>query len=255
MTLLRSACYHLLFIAWTLALAVLYLPLLLGPRLAVQRAAGLWVRGALALQRAVLGLAFELRGAENLPRGAAIVAAKHQSAWETLVFHALLPDPVFVLKKELLWLPFIGWYLTKSGQIAIDRGAGMKALSGMARRARAALAHGRQVIVFPEGHRQPPGVAGDYLPGIAMLYADPGTTEEVPVIPVALNSGLFWRRNAFLRRAGTIVMEVLPPMPPGLERREFLDELRRRIEGATRALEAEALRRFPELPPLAAPAG
>jgi len=150
---------------------------------------------------------------------------------------------VFVLKRELLNLPFIGWYLSRSGQIAIDRGAGMKALIAMARAARTALAQGRQVIVFPEGHRQPPGVTGTFLPGIAILYGE----EEAPVIPVALNSGLFWGRNAFIRRPGLITMEILPPMPPGLDRRAFMDTLRGRIETATRALEAEALRRFPHL--------
>jgi len=240
---LRSGMYHALFIAWTLILAILYLPLLAAPAVAVQRAARLWVIGAHVLQRTILGLSWELRGQENLPMGAAIFAAKHQSAWETLVFHRLLPDPVFVLKRELLRLPFIGWYLRASGQIAIDRAAGLKALAAMAKAAKAALAQGRQVVVFPEGHRQPPGVTGTYLPGVAMLYGE-GTA---PVIPVALNSGLFWGRNAFIRRPGRITMEILTPMPPGLDRRAFMDQLRERIESATRALEAEARQRFPTL--------
>ena len=248
---LRSGLYHLLFIALTLILAILYLPLLAGPPIGIQRAARLWVKVAHLLQRIVLGLSWELRGGEHIPAGAAVFAAKHQSAWETLVFHTLLADPVFVLKRELLRLPFIGWYLRASGQIAIDRGAGIKALTAMARAARAALDAGRQVIVFPEGHRQPPGVTGTYLPGVAILYGEGGA----PVIPVALNSGLFWGRNAFLRRPGTITMEILAPMPPGLERRDFMIELRARIETATRRLEAEALARFPHLPQPAATEG
>jgi 1-acyl-sn-glycerol-3-phosphate acyltransferase len=245
MTVLRSVVYHLLFALWTIVLGILFLPVMLAPRLVAQRAAGFWVRGALALQRLVLGLGYEIRGRAHLPRGAAVIAAKHQSAWETLVFHALLPDTVFVLKKSLLWLPFIGWYLMKTGQVAIDRGAGMKALGAVARAARGALARGSQVVIFPEGHRQRPGATGTYLPGVALLYAEAG--DAVPVIPVALNSGLFWPRNAFRRRPGRIVMEILPPMPPGLDRRAFMDELRRRIETATRALEAEALARYPDL--------
>ena len=243
MSVIRSAAYHMLFIAWTLCLAILYLPLLAGPAIGVQRGARLWVTGAHLLQRTVLGLSWEVRGREFIPAGGAVFAAKHQSAWETLVFHRLVPDPVFVLKRELLRLPFIGWYLRASGQIAIDRAGGMKALAAMARAAKRALAQGRQVIVFPEGHRQPPGATGTYLPGVAMLYGDAGA----PVIPVALNSGLFWRRNAFVRRPGRITMEILPPMPPGLDRRDFMDQLRARIETATRTLEAEALRRFPRL--------
>jgi len=248
---LRSGLYHFLFIAWTLILAILYLPLLAGPPIGVQRAARFWVKGAHFLQRIVLGLSWELRGREHIPNGAAVFAAKHQSAWETLVFHAVLADPVFVLKRELLRLPFIGWYLSASGQIAIDRAAGMKALAAMARAARGALDAGRQVIVFPEGHRQPPGVTGTYLPGVAILYGEGGA----PIIPVALNSGLFWGRNAFLRRPGRIVMEILPPMPPGIDRRSFVNELRARIETATRKLEAEALARFAHLPRPAAKEG
>jgi 1-acyl-sn-glycerol-3-phosphate acyltransferase len=242
---LRSGLYHLLFVVWTLVLAILYLPLLAGPARTMQRGARFWVTGAQFLQRTVLGLSWELRGGQDLPKGAAIIAAKHQSAWETLIFHRLLDDPAFVLKRELLRLPFIGWYLAKSGQIAIDRGAGTKALTAMARAARAVLARGGQIIVFPEGHRQAPGVAGTYLPGVALLYGE----ADVPMIPVALNSGLFWGRNAFIRRPGRITMEILPPMPPGLHRRDFMDQLKTRIESATRALEAEALARFPHLAP------
>jgi len=242
-TVLRSAAYHALFACWTLLCGIAMLPTLAGPAIGVQRAARVWVRGTLSLQRIVLGLSWELRGREHLPVGAAVLAAKHQSAWETLVFHSFLPDPVFVLKKELLWLPLVGWYLAKSGQIAIDRAAGTRALAAMARRARAALAAGRQVIVFPEGHRQPPGATGTYLPGVATLYAE----GLAPVIPVALDSGLFWGRNAFLRRPGTIVLELLEPMRQGLGRREFIDALRERIETRTRALEAEARTRFPHL--------
>jgi len=252
--LIRSLAYHALFGLWTLLLGILFLPLLAAPRLVVQKAAGFWAKGALVLQRRVLGLGYEVRGREHLPTkngrgGAAVIVAKHQSAWETLIFHALLPDAIFVLKKSLLWLPLIGWYLIKTGQVAIDRGAGMKALGAMARGARAALARGSQVVIFPEGHRQPPGVTGTYHPGAAMLYGESGGA--IPVIPVALNSGLFWPRNAFLRRPGTIVLQILPPLPAGLDRRAMLDELRQRIESATRALEAEALARYPYLPAIA----
>ncbi len=244
MTAVRSLLYQLLFLPWTLLLALLYLPLLgLASRRFMQRCAAFWLGGALRLQRQILGLDFRLRGMENLPPGAALIAAKHQSAWDTMIFHHLLADPAFVLKKELLSLPFIGWYLKKTGQVPIDRKAGIKALKRMVEGARNAVAEGRQVIIFPEGHRQPPGVAGEYHSGIAMLYAG----LNVPLVPVALNSGLYWGRNAFLRRAGTITLEVLPPIPPGLDRKTFMAELERRIETATRALEAEACRHFPHL--------
>lgn len=244
LVLARSLLYQALFVVWTAVLGVAYLPLLLGPRRLAQRGARFWLAGARRMQRAVLGLRWELRGGANLPAGPAVIAAKHQSAWDTMVFHALLDDPAFVLKRELLALPLVGWYLRKTGQIAIDRREGVRALRYMAERARAALAEGRQVVIFPEGHRQPPGVAGDYHPGVAVLYG----AADAPVVPVAVNSGMFWRRNALMRYPGTVVIEFLPAMPSGMERRAFMDELERRIEGATRALEAEASRRHPYLP-------
>ena len=244
MTALRSLLYQLLFLPWTLLVSITYLPLLaLASRRGMQRAAGVWLSGAHLLQRVLLGLTFELRGRDNLPTGPAIIAAKHQSAWDTMVFHHLLDDPAFILKKELLSLPFIGWYLRKTGQVAIDRKAGMRALKLMVEGARQALAEGRQVIIFPEGHRQPPGVAGAYHSGVAMLYAGC----DAPMVPVALNSGLFWPRNAFLRHSGVIVLEVLPAIAKGLDRKAFMAELESRIETATRRLEAEGLHRFPHL--------
>lgn len=246
MTFIRSLAYQLLFLPWTVALCLSYLPLLLGPRKLMQRGAALWLHGGMFLQRTVLGLSFEVRGRENLPAGAVLIAAKHQSAWDTMIFHHLLDDPAYILKKELLTLPFIGWYLTKTGQVPIDRKAGMKALKLMVDGAKAAAAEGRQVIIFPEGHRQPPGMAGEYHSGVAALYSG----LELPLVPVALNSGLFWGRNAFLRHSGVITLEFLPAIPPGMNRKELVPAVESRIETATRALEQEALARFPQLPPL-----
>lgn len=245
MTAFRSLAYQLLFLPWTLALSLLYLPLLaVGSRRFMQRCAAFWLEGSLLFQKAILGLSFEVRGLDNLPAdGRVLVAAKHQSAWDTMVFHHLLADPAYILKKELLSLPFIGWYLQKSGQVAIDRKAGMKALKLMVEGAKAALADHRQIVIFPEGHRQPPGVAGDYHSGVAMLYG----ALDVPLVPVALNSGLFWRRNAFLRRPGVITLEFLPAIPPGLDRKTLMATIEERIETATRRLEQEAATRFPRL--------
>jgi 1-acyl-sn-glycerol-3-phosphate acyltransferase len=251
LTALRSLAYQLAFLPWTLALSLLYLPLLaVGSRRTMQRCAAFWLGGALVLQRTILGLSFDVRGREHLPAGGrAIVAAKHQSAWDTMVFHHLLGDPAFILKKELLSLPFIGWYLQKSGQVAIDRKAGIKALKLMVEGARKALQDHRPIVIFPEGHRQPPGVTGDYHSGVAMLYA----ALDVPLVPIALNSGLFWRRNAFLRRPGVITLEILPALPPGLDRKAVMALLEQRIETATRALEQEAVARFPHLAGTALP--
>ncbi|HSV29745.1 MAG TPA: lysophospholipid acyltransferase family protein [Candidatus Omnitrophota bacterium] len=243
MTALRSVLFVVLFYAWTLPLAVLYLPLLLAPRPVMMTFAKAWLRGVLGLLRAVCGLTFEVRGTEHLPKGAAIVAAKHQSAFETFAFHLLLDDPAYVLKRELTWIPFFGWYLAKTGVIAIDRSAGTKALKAMVKGGEDAKADNRPIIIFPEGTRTPPGERQPYHTGVAMLYG----ALDLPVVPVALNSGLFWRKRGFAKRAGIITLEFLPPMAPGMNRKAFMAELESRVEAATDALVAEARGRFPAL--------
>ena len=237
MTFLRSALYQILFLPWTLVLCLLYLPLLAAAhRRTVQRAAFFWLEGALWLQKWVLGLSFEVRGQEFLPKSGAIIAAKHQSAWETMIFHRLVGDPAFVLKKELLSLPLIGWYMRRTEQIAIDRSAGSAALRMMLEGGKRAVDQGRALIVFPEGHRQPSGHAGRYHSGIFKLY----DALNVPVVPIALNSGLFWPRNAVLRHSGRITVQILPSIAPGLPREDFMHRLQDAIETTTRALETEA---------------
>ncbi|MFN3076024.1 MAG: lysophospholipid acyltransferase family protein [Alphaproteobacteria bacterium] len=190
----------------------------------------------LKLARWTLSLHFEARGLENLPTGPAILASKHQSAWETFALHLLVRDPVYVLKRELFLIPLVGWLMWRTGMIGIDRSRGTAALKGMVRGAAKALAERRQIIIFPEGTRTAPGATALYHPGVALLYQN----FDVPLIPVALNSGLFWGRRSFLKYPGTVLVEFLPPVPAGLSRREFLSQLRDRIEGASERLAAEA---------------
>ena len=232
MTPLRSALFVMLALSFSALYAISLLPALLLPRRRFQRLAALWCRGLIALLRACCGLRWRLLGGEHIPTGAAIVASKHQSAWETLIFHVLLDDPVYVLKRELLSVPLLGWYLRKAGNIPIDRGAGFRALKAMLPVVDRALAGGAKVIVFPEGTRTAPGQRVPYQAGIAALYG----RADVPVVPVALNSGLFWGRRRFLKRPGVISIEVLPPLPHGLPRVKFLRELEDRIEAATARL-------------------
>jgi len=248
MTTVRSLLAAVAGFAWTGLLAVLYLLTLAMPRRAIQVTARFWIHGLMLIARVFCGLGYEVRGRERVPAGAALIAAKHQSAWDTLIFHVLLDDPVFVLKKELFGVPFVGWYLRKSGNISIDRSAGMKALKLMTSEAREAFADGSQVIVFPEGTRAAPGSRNPYHPGIAALY----TAAEMPVVPVALNSGMFWGRRSLHKYAGTITLEFLEPIEPGLDRRAFLGVLEDRIEAASRRLCAEAAEAHPELPAAAA---
>ncbi|MBK8175867.1 MAG: 1-acyl-sn-glycerol-3-phosphate acyltransferase [Rhodospirillales bacterium] len=252
----RSAAFAVLALLWTTALCIAFVPFLATPRRHTQRAAAVWCRGLITLVRWCCNIDWQVDGRENLPRGAALLAAKHQSAWETLIFYILLDDPVFVLKRELLNVPLLGWYLKKTGNIAIDRSAGFRAMKTLLPGVEAALAEGAQVIVFPEGTRSPPGVHTPYHPGIAALYA----RMNVPVTPVALNSGLFWGRKRFLKFPGTITIEFLPPIPPGLERAGFLGELELQIEEASTRLcalpygtAASACSTPPQTPPSSSP--
>jgi len=236
MILVRSLLFNLLFYGFTAVLAVLGLPVLLFGQPAGAALARLWVRTAVLLARRVAGIEVELRGRENLPAGPAIVAAKHQSAWETFYLTDLFDVPATVLKKELLSIPLLGWYLRAAGMIPVDRKAGSAALRPMLAAAREAVADARTILIFPQGTRVAPGAAAPYHPGTAALYGGLG----LPVVPVALNSGLYWSRNAFWKRPGRIVVEILPAIPPGLDRRVFMARLQETLEAATARLEAEA---------------
>lgn len=232
MTILRSFLFNLLFALWTAFIFVVSLPTLLLPLGAAWWMGGLWVRGALLLLRATVGLGHRVQGAEHRIAGPAIYAAKHQSAWDTLVFPLLLDKPAYVLKQELIRIPLFGSYLRQCGMIPVDRQGGGAALKRMLKAARAAVAQGRSILIYPEGTRTPPGEHRPYHPGVAALYGDLG----LPVVPVALNSGLFWGRRAFRKKSGTITIEFLPAIPPGLPRRDFMRELQNRMEGASQRL-------------------
>jgi 1-acyl-sn-glycerol-3-phosphate acyltransferase len=181
-------------------------------------------------------LRYEVRGREYLPAGPCLVAAKHQSAWETLKLHLLLPDPAVVLKRELTRLPVWGWFAVKAGMIPVDRGARGRALASLLAGARQVVAEGRPIVIFPQGTRTAPGTHHPYRIGVGMLYEQ----LHLPIVPMALNSGLYWPRRAFLKRPGTIVVEFLPPIQPGLDRHQAMHELEARLEAATDRLVAEA---------------
>lgn len=234
---LRSLLFNLLFTAWLVAVAIFCLPALALPRGAAYRVAQFWGRGVVWLLKAVVGLDHRVRGRDTVPDGPVIFALKHQSAWETIVFSLLTPRFSAVVKKELLNIPLYGWYARRLGIVPIDRKAGGAALKRMVAKARIEVARGRSVMVAPEGTRTAPGKATRYQPGVAALYKDLG----LPVVPVALNSGLFWGRRSFLKYPGTITLEFLEPIPPGLARAEFMALLEERIETASEALRREAI--------------
>lgn len=231
---LRSAAFNLLFFGWSIGFALLFWPLLVLPARRIAWLGRLWARGALAFLAWTVGLRHEVRGLAHRPHGAAIVASKHQSAWDTIVFFLLHDRMAYVLKAELLLIPIIGWYLARVGMIAIDRRGGASALRRLVAHARTAAAEGRTIIIFPEGTRTAPGMHRPYQPGVAALYAQLG----LPVVPVALNSGRYWRRRGFFKRPGKIVLEYLEPIPPGLDRTMFTATLETRIEEAMERLDA-----------------
>jgi 1-acyl-sn-glycerol-3-phosphate acyltransferase len=213
------------------------------PRATFQEAVRLWQRLVFGGLRFLCGMEWEVRGRERIPEGAAVFACKHQSAWDTMAFYALAADPAYVLKRELLRIPFWGWYAAKTRQIVVDRRAGMRALKDVAAQAKDRLADGRQVVIFPQGTRVSPGAHRPYQPGVFAIY----DATDKPVFPVALNSGLFWGRRSFLKHPGTVTIEILEPMPGNMDRKPFTAELEKRIEEASKRLAAEARERFPGL--------
>jgi 1-acyl-sn-glycerol-3-phosphate acyltransferase len=242
MILIRSLVFNAAFFAWTVSLLLAGLPLLARGRGAMRRLAVFWARGVLRLLRVIVGARIEIRGPHL--SGPRLVAAKHQSALDTMIFFLLADDAAYVMKKELAAIPLYGRCARHQGMIFVDRDAGAAALKRLVADARAACADGRQVVIFPQGTRTAAGAPvadAPYQPGIAAL----SQALAMPTTPVALNSGLVWGRRSFLKRPGTIVIEILPDIPPGLKRAEFMRRLEDAIEGATARLEAEARRADP----------
>jgi 1-acyl-sn-glycerol-3-phosphate acyltransferase len=215
-----------------LIMGIACLPLLLGSRKAALAPVRVWARWVLAGLEVLVGLRVEVQGLEFSPTGPALIAAKHQSMLDILIGLALLPDPCFVLKKELMWVPIFGWFSAKSRMIAIDRSAGAAAVRAMTAKARSALAEGRQIVVYPEGTRQELGAPPAYKPGVAGLYRE----LELPCTLVGTDSGRFWPANGLIKYPGVATYVVLAAIPPGLKRAAFMAQMQTQIEAASNAL-------------------
>jgi len=244
----RSVAFAVLFPLLTGICCILlsFGPLL--PRKACLAVAFIWLRLVARLERTVLGLDYRVVGGENLPKhGSFILAAKHQSTFETMKLHLLLDDPAIVMKRELLRLPIWGSFARKTGMIPIQRGAGRAAMEEMLAAARKAVAEERPIVIFPQGTRVAPGHTRAYKVGAAVLYAELG----IPIVPMALDSGLFWPRHG-MKRGGTVTFAFLPPIAPGLGQEEATAILERRLEAETDRLIAAQRARRPQAVPATA---
>jgi 1-acyl-sn-glycerol-3-phosphate acyltransferase len=243
MLVIRSIVFNILFYLTLLLLMVFGLPGMLVGRRGVFAVANAWRVASVWLLETVCGLRVEYRGVENIPPGAVLIAAKHESFLETFALLKYAPDFAIILKKQLTYIPLFGLYLIVAEQIAIDRSRGRQALQQIVDASRPVFAAGRQVFIYPEGTRRLPGAPPKYKTGVSAIYEG----ADVPCLPVALNTGLFWRRRGFLRRAGVAVIEYLPPIPPGLTREAFAARVEDEIESACARLNAEAIARDPSL--------
>lgn len=233
---IRSTLFNISFWAWTFVLGILGLPFAcISPKMALH-IAHLWAWGNLTMLRILCGITHEIRGSQYIPSHAALIASKHQSAWDTVIFWSLIKHPVYVLKRELIFIPIFGWHLLLLKSIYIDRKSGASALKNMLRGAKASTEKGATIIIFPEGTRSAVETKTVYHPGVAALYQH----LKVSVVPVALNSGVYWSKNAFVKRPGKIIIEFLPPIIPGLKSREFMTQLESQIETKVAALIKEA---------------
>lgn len=234
MNIIRSLFFNLAFLSWSAFCFILFLPSLLLPRPYVVQSARIWSKGNLWLCKTILNLRLNLVGHETLPKTPVIIASKHQSAWETVVFFAFLPAPTIILKKELLWVPLFGQYIQRMGMIRVARSKGKstEGLRNFLTDAARAVKAGHQILIFPEGTRSQPGHAGTYHSGVGSLYAN----LKIPVIPVAHNAGVFWPRREFLKKSGVLTLAFLEPIQPGLSRQEFMRRLEETIETHSNAL-------------------
>lgn len=241
MMVFRSLLFNVFFFFWTASIMLIALGFLVFPRRALIGFFRLWAGGLSTALRWLVSVKHEIRGAENIIDGPVVYACKHQSVWETFMFYMLVDEPVYIMKKDLLKIPLWGWYVRKCRSIAIDRDGGSAALKGMIAEANERLAEGRPIIIFPEGTRTKAGSHLPFHPGVAALY----TMTNATVVPVALNSGLFWGRHVFTKNAGTIVVEFLEPIKQGMKRKEFMAKLVETVNSSTDRLTDEGIAKYP----------
>jgi 1-acyl-sn-glycerol-3-phosphate acyltransferase len=245
-SLIFNVLFYMMFIAEMLIFTPIYFIL---PRKKAYFVPKFWARSNLWLMKVICGTTVEIEGLENLPKGGFIFAPKHQSFWDTFAFLPHIDDPLYILKRELLWIPVFGWYVAKQRMIGVNRSARGKAMTDVMTRTLDEMKTGRQLIIYPEGTRRPPGAEPAYKYGIARLYRD----LQMPVVPAVHHAGIFWPRRKSLRQGGVIKARILPPIEPGMDEKEFFDHLVKTMEEASDALLLETVEANPGLilPPTA----
>lgn len=245
MIVLRSVLFNTVFYINIIVQMIIFTPFyFLAPRKKAFLVPKFWARSCNWLLAKIAGTTFEIEGLENIPKGGYIFAPKHQSFWDVFGLLPWLDDPVYILKRELTWIPLFGWYVMKQRMIPVNRGAKGKVMLAVMRRASEEMAAGRQLIIYPEGTRRPPGAAPDYKYGIARIYRD----LKVPVVPVVMHPGLFWPRRKFMRYPGHFKVQILPAIPPGLDPDVFHRQLVETMEAASDRLLIDTVRANPDVP-------
>lgn len=245
MLFIRSTLFNVAFYINTIGRLLMMLPVFLfGTSTQNLQQAKKWASSSSWLLEKIAGTHIEIEGLENLPEGGFIFAAQHQSFWDTFAFMPLLDSPVFIYKKELNRIPLFGHCLKKTNMISVDRSARGKAMAGVLKGARREVSqNGRQLFIFPEGTRRPVGAALEYKFGVGRIYED----VQMPVVPVALVSGLFWPRNSYLRHPGRFKAKILPPIEAGLSVEEVMTKLIAVTEAASDQILLEAVQDNPDL--------
>lgn len=229
---IRSVIFNVALVAWCIIAPMIFLPLTLFGSKGTLFAAKMWAWLSIYLAKIICGIKYEVRGKKFIPDFPCIIASKHQSAWETMALFFILKKPVFILKKELLYIPFLNIFIYLLGSIRLDRGGGVSALKKMVKSAADKVKKGQQVIIFPEGTRTRIGEKKEYRGGVGMVYAE----SNIKVVPIALNSGLYWPKNSFIKKPGKIIVEFLPHIEPGLTRENFMKKMEEQIESASTKL-------------------
>ena len=235
---IRTALFYALFIGQTTIIAIVLgtIALITGRTRASWAIAVFWGTSTLRYLRWLTGVKTRVTGMEHIPQGGCIIAAKHQSDWDVFAIFPHAGRPAYIIKKELMNIPFFGWAARSLDCIEVDRKKGAKALPAMMAQAHAAVARGCRIVIFPEGTRRAPLADADYRQGIVRLYME----LNVPVVPVALNSGLFWGRNSPIIWPGTAEAQFLPAIEPGLTADVFMERLKKAIETQSDSLALKA---------------